>query len=156
MKIFSVHISSLISHIATSMLLLRVKIWPRKSYSNLTQLIIFILLKIGESEIFVHESPEIWCKIRQHIPHDTKYSAKKRLKFCETAGFDRNSCQNVTLFVASCTKTEGNAPSFFRGCWHNKPLSTHLYTLSSVPFWTKKTERLNHSADSVRSKLRGT
>ena len=44
MKIFSVHISSLIRHIATSMLLLRVKIWPRKCHSNLTQLIIFILL----------------------------------------------------------------------------------------------------------------
>ena len=121
MKIFSVHISFLISHIATAMLLLRVKIWPRKSYSNLTQLIIFILLKIGESEIFVHESPEIWCKIRQRIPHDTKYSAKKRLNFCETAGFGRNCFQNVTLFVASCTKTEGNAPSFLRGWWHDKP-----------------------------------
>ena len=44
MKIFSVHISSLIRHIATAMLLLWVKIWPRKSSSNLTQLIIFILL----------------------------------------------------------------------------------------------------------------
>ena len=45
MKIFSVHISSLISHIATAMLLLRVKIWPRKCHSNLTQLIIFRLLR---------------------------------------------------------------------------------------------------------------
>ncbi len=40
MKIFSVHISSLISHIATAMLHLLVKIWPRKSDSNLTQLIL--------------------------------------------------------------------------------------------------------------------
>ena len=45
MKIFSVHISSLISHITTAMLLLRVKILPRKCHSNLTQLIIFILLR---------------------------------------------------------------------------------------------------------------
>ena len=45
MKIFSVHISSPISHITTAMLLLRVKILPRKSNLNLTQFIIFILLR---------------------------------------------------------------------------------------------------------------
>ena len=50
MKIFSVHISSLISHITTAMLLLRVKILPRKSNSNLTQLIIGVFYKLGDKE----------------------------------------------------------------------------------------------------------
>ena len=45
MNIFPVHISFLISHVATATLLLRKKICPRKSYSNLKQLILFRLLK---------------------------------------------------------------------------------------------------------------
>ena len=44
MNIFPVHISFLISHVATATLLLRKKICPRKSYSNLKQLILFRLL----------------------------------------------------------------------------------------------------------------
>ena len=45
MHIFPVHISSLISHVATATLHLREKICPRKSDANLKQVIIFILLK---------------------------------------------------------------------------------------------------------------
>ena len=44
MNIFPGHISFLISHVATATLLLRKKILPRKSYSNLKQLILFRLL----------------------------------------------------------------------------------------------------------------
>ena len=46
MHIFPVHISSLISHVATATLVLREKICPRKSDVNLKQVIIFRLLKL--------------------------------------------------------------------------------------------------------------
>ena len=42
MHIFPVHISSLISHVATATLFLREIICPRKSDANLKQVIIFI------------------------------------------------------------------------------------------------------------------
>ena len=49
MHIFPVHISSLISHVATATLFLREIICPRKSDANLKQVIIFILLRGGEN-----------------------------------------------------------------------------------------------------------
>ena len=45
MHIFPVHITSLISHVATATLFLREKICPRKSDAKLKQVIFFILLK---------------------------------------------------------------------------------------------------------------
>ena len=73
-------------------------------------------LKIVELEKSVHEFSEIHCKIRKCVAHGTKYSAKKHLNSCKTAGFGRNSCQNVIFFCHKLYGTEGNAPSFLRGC----------------------------------------